>query len=287
LIGIVRVMRRGVAQYLVGSVVLVLLSGCGLFKWEKRAAWRDEAEQACLAAKAVPVTAYVEPSREIDGPGACGMLQPFKIAAFADGTVGLSSRATLACPIIPEIDRWLLDVVQPAAQIYFGQPVAELRVGSYACRGMNNQAGAQRSEHSYGNAVDVMSFRLADGREVTVERGWRASEADQGFLREVFHGACQIFTTVLAPGSDAFHYNHLHLDLARHNAGRRICKPIIKFASRLGDVPSAMTPRRYGQPAYGSPGESQPAYASDALEELIEADQEPIPARPTAPVRKY
>src|SRR6478609_7566805 len=135
-------MRRGVAQYLVGSVILVLLSGCGLFKWDKRAAWRDEAEQACLAAKVVPVTAYVEPAREIDGPGACGMLQPFKVSAFAGGTVGLTSRATLACPIIPEIDRWLLDVVQPAAEIYYGQRVAELRVGSYSCRSMNNQAGA-------------------------------------------------------------------------------------------------------------------------------------------------
>jgi hypothetical protein len=46
-------MRRGVAQYLVGSVVLVLLSGCGLFVTETRAPWRDEAEQACLGAKAV------------------------------------------------------------------------------------------------------------------------------------------------------------------------------------------------------------------------------------------
>jgi hypothetical protein len=280
-------MRRGVAQYLVGSVVLVLLSGCGLFKWEKRAAWRDEAEQACLAAKAVPVTAYVEPAREIDGPGACGMLQPFKVSAFAGGTVGLTSRATLACPIISEIDRWLLDVVQPAAEIYYGQHVAELRVGSYSCRSMNNQAGAARSEHSYGNAMDVMAFHLADGREVTVERGWRASEADQGFLREVFLGACQIFGTVLAPGSDAFHYNHIHIDLARHNGGRVICKPIIKFASRLEALPPATTPRRFGQPLYAPPGQSQPAYESDALEELIESDQEPVTTRPIAPVRKY
>ena len=42
-------------------------------------------------------------------------------------------------------------------------------------------------------------------------------------------GACQYFTTVLGPGADVFHYNHIHLDLANHGSTdtgpRRICKP--------------------------------------------------------------
>jgi hypothetical protein len=276
-------MRRGVAQFLVGSVVLGLLGGCGLFRYEQRAPWRDEAEQACLASKAVKVTPWIETGREIDGPGACGMQHPFKVSAFADGTVALTSRATLACPIIPQINGWLETVVQPAAEIYLGQRVVEMRAGSYSCRGMNNQRGAPHSEHSFGNAVDVMSFRFSDGRELTVERGWRGGEAEQGFLREVFLGACRMFSTVLAPGSDPFHYNHLHLDLARHNGGRVICKPIIKFASRLGEVPGApMSPRPYGQPFATQPGPRE-GYDSEALEELIQDSGEPVA---TAPVRK-
>jgi hypothetical protein len=267
-------MRRGVAQYLVGSVVLVLLAGCGLFRFEQRAPWRDEAEQACLASKAVQLTPAIESGREIDGPGACGMLHPFKVAAFAEGSVGLTSRATLACPIIPEIDRWIADVIQPAAEIYLGQRVVEMRVGSYSCRSMNNQRGAARSEHSYGNAVDVMAFRLADGREIPVEKGWRGTEADQGFLREVFLGACQIFSTVLAPGSDPFHYNHIHVDLARHNRGRQICKPIIKFATRLGQLPpgssGAMSRRPFGSQTPLSQDENP--YDSNALEEMIQEE---------------
>lgn len=283
-------MRRGVAQYLVGSVVLVLLAGCGLFKYEQRAAWRDEAEQACLASKAVQLTPFIESGREIDGPGACGTLHPFKVAAFADGSVGLTSRATLACPIIPEIDRWIADVVQPAAEIYLGQRVAQLRVGSYSCRSMNNQPGAARSEHSYGNAMDVMAFRLADGREIPVEKGWRGAEADQGFLREVFLGACQIFSTVLAPGSDSFHYNHIHVDLARHGRGRTICKPIIKFESRLGLIssgpPGDMSRRPFASPVLPAPASQEP-YDNEALEEVIQGDEEPLPTvRPTAPVKK-
>jgi hypothetical protein len=69
-----------------------------------------------------------------------------------------------------------------------------------------------------------------------VKGGWRGTEAEQGFLREVFLGACQRFTTVLAPGSNVFHYDHIHVDLARHDPRglRRICQPLIKFTPQLG-----------------------------------------------------
>jgi hypothetical protein len=33
-----------------------------------------------------------------------------------------------------------------------------------------------------------------------------------------------------------FHYNHIHIDLARHSGGRRVCKPLIKFEPRLNTV---------------------------------------------------
>jgi hypothetical protein len=93
-----------------------------------------------------------------------------------------------------------------------------------------------------------------------------------------------MFATVLAPGSDPFHYNHLHLDLARHNGGRVICKPIIKFASRLGDAPGApMSPRPYGQPLGTQPAPRE-GYDSEALEELIQDNGEPVAA---APARKW
>ena len=94
----------------------------------------------------------------------------------------------------------------------------------------------QLSEHSFGNALDVMGFVLTDGREISVMKGWRGRDpAEQEFLREAFVGACRYFTTVLGPGSDAFHYDHFHIDLARHDpkGQRRICKPILKFAPRI------------------------------------------------------
>ncbi|MEZ0169814.1 extensin family protein [Microvirga sp. TS319] len=249
-------MRRGFVAFFALSLVGLGLTGCGLFRFEQREPWRAQAEEACLAQRLVQPSAYMALSSKIDGPGVCGMDHPFKVAAFSNGEVGLKSKVTLACPIIPRIDTWLEEIVKPAAVMYFGVPVVDLKAGSYSCRPRNNQRGAKLSEHSFGNALDVMAFVLADGREIPVEKGWKGNPAEQDFLREAFVGACRYFTTVLAPGSDAYHYNHIHIDLARHDprGDRRICKPIIKFTPRIdpersrellqsanaqGDLPSA------------------------------------------------
>jgi Extensin-like protein C-terminus len=37
--------------------------------------------------------------------------------------------------------------------------------------------------------------------------------------------ACETFTTVLAPGYNIYHYNHIHVDLMRRASGRRPCRP--------------------------------------------------------------
>jgi Extensin-like protein C-terminus len=228
-------MRRGFVAFFALSLVGLGLTGCGLFRFEQREPWRAQAEEACLSQRLVQPSAYVALSPKIDGPGVCGMDYPFKVAAFNNGSVGLKSRVTLACPIIPRIDAWLDEIVKPAALLYFGVPLADLKAGSYSCRPRNNQRGAKVSEHAFGNAFDVMGFALADGRDIAVVTGWRGSPAEQEFLREVFVGACRYFTTVLGPGSDSFHYDHLHIDLARHDprGQRRICKPILKFAPRI------------------------------------------------------
>ena len=138
--------------------------------------------------------------------------------------------------------------------------MVDLRAGSYSCRPQNNRRGAKLSEHSFGNALDIMAFHLADGREVTVLKGWRGNPREQDFLREVFVGACRYFATVLGPGADAFHYDHFHIDLARHDprGERTICKPILKFMPRLDRAPTA--------------GERPPATAAAEIPLDIEED---------------
>lgn len=186
-----------------------------------------------MAEHKVRLSRYIQPrGGEIDGPGVCGLTEPFMVGALWDDRVQLDSVATLDCPMIAGLDEWIEKVVQPVAQARFGQPVAQIdTMGSYSCRGMNGQAGAKISEHAFGNAIDVAGFRLADGRRITVVRDWtRGDEQTQAFLRDVHAGACETFTTVLGPGANIFHYNHIHLDLAMHGSpsrgSRHICKPV-------------------------------------------------------------
>jgi hypothetical protein len=153
-----------------------------------------------------------------------GPAQGSSVAAF--GPVAVKPAATLACPIVSALDRWLADSVQPAAQRWFGARVVEIRqISAYSCRGMNGNSWAHISEHAFGNALDIAGFTLADGRQVSVKDGWRGLPEEQGFLRDVEAAACQQFSTVLAPGSNAYHYNHIHVDLMRRASQRAICQP--------------------------------------------------------------
>jgi Extensin-like protein C-terminus len=153
-----------------------------------------------------------------------GPAQGNSVAAF--GPVAVKPAATLACPIVSALDRWLADSVQPAAMRWFGARVVEIRqISAYSCRGMNGNSYAHISEHAFGNALDIAGFTLADGRQVSVKDGWRGLPEEQGFLRDVEAAACQQFSTVLAPGSNAYHYNHIHVDLMRRASQRSICQP--------------------------------------------------------------
>jgi hypothetical protein len=144
----------------------------------------------------------------------------------AFGPVALKPTATLACPIVSALDKWLVEAVQPAAMRWFGSRVAEIKqISAYSCRGMNGSSRAHISEHAFGNALDVSAFVLADGRKISVESGWKGLPEEQGFLRDVQGGACQIFNTVLAPGSNVYHYNHIHVDLMRRAKRPVICQP--------------------------------------------------------------
>jgi hypothetical protein len=153
-----------------------------------------------------------------------GPAQQNSVAAF--GPVAVKPAATLACPIVSVLDRWLTDSVQPAAQRWFGARVVEIKqISAYSCRGMNGNSYAHISEHAFGNALDIAAFTLADGRRITVKDGWKGMPEEQGFLRDIQAAACQQFTTVLAPGSNAYHYDHIHVDLMRRASRRLICEP--------------------------------------------------------------
>ena len=146
-----------------------------------------------------------------------------------------------------ELDRWIAGAVQPAALRWFGAPVVEIKqISAYSCRGMNGDPNAHISEHAFGNALDIAEFDLADGHVIKVQYGWHGTPEEQGFLHDVQSAACDQFSTVLAPGANVYHYNHIHLDLMQRASGRRICEP----SAIPGDVAAARAGGRFAAQRY-------------------------------------
>jgi len=168
----------------------------------------------------------------------------------AVGPVEVKPPATLACPIVSALDQWISEAVQPASLHWFRQPVVGIKqISAYSCRGMNGNPNAHVSEHAFGNALDIAEFELADGRKISVQYGWRGTPEEQGFLHDVQAAACAQFTTVLAPGANVYHYNHIHVDLMRRASSRHICEP----AAVPGEVAAARARARYAA-QHGDPG---------------------------------
>ncbi len=284
-------MKRLFNLFVCCAIVTGALSGCAGFRRAERPAWRKQAELACIKSGSVREDAYVKRVNPIEGPGICGAEYPLKVAALKADVTGsvpdarsaavtdITPPAVVACPMAAALERWMAEVVQPAAYARFNEGILEVKTfGSYNCRSRNHQSGAPLSEHSFANALDVAAFVLGSGRVITVEKGWRGAEDESGFLREVHMGGCGIFGTALGPGSNALHYNHFHLDMARHNArSSGYCRPIIEVPSRIEPyqaqiqtTPSQISPSQPG--FYKKP--SIPVYKPDPGQEISPDDLE-------------
>lgn len=221
--------RIAFAAALIVAAMLLKACGGGSVPRESRAEWRDRAEAQCMASGRVRASPYVQQASAVSGPSACGIRAPLKVSGALGGRVKITPTATIGCPMTARLDRWIHNSVQKAAYRQFGKPVVEIRqIASYSCRGRNGRRSGPLSEHAYGNAIDIAGFRLSDGTQITVVKGWwRGSRREKAFLREVFAGACSEFYTVLGPGSDRHHYNHFHMDLLVTNVskGRHYCRP--------------------------------------------------------------
>jgi len=167
--------------------------------------------------------AVFKPLPVLIGPGECGAAEAVQLIAviLPDQTrVPLAPAATLRCPMAEEIAHWTREDVAPAAT-KLGAPLRGLdNYDSYECRGRNRVRGATLSEHGRANALDVRGFKLANGRmvgltDVNVPKDWR-----DGIKASV----CARFSTVLGPGSDGAHEEHIHLDLAERHNNYKICE---------------------------------------------------------------
>jgi len=164
-----------------------------------------------------------KPLPTVVGPGECGAMDAVlleSVILLDEGKVTLAPAATLRCTMAEQMALWLREDVAPAAAIAGAQTRALEDYDSYECRGRNGVRGATLSEHGLANALDVRGFKLANGKtveltDVNVAKDWRER------LRA---SACARFHTVLGPGSDGNHEEHIHLDLAERHNGYKICE---------------------------------------------------------------
>jgi hypothetical protein len=222
---------------------------------------------------------------DIVGPGECGGEDIVRLEAVVlrDRTrVPLKPAATLRCEMATAVAAWLRDDIAPLAFALGSAPAALDNFDSFDCRGRNRVSGAKVSEHGHANALDIRGFTLKSG--IAINLTDRAAARDT--REKVLQSVCGRFSTVLGPGSDGYHEDHIHLDLAARRSGYRICQwavydPMPLVAPLLPAArPDEAPPRPSGEARTEGKG-AAPAAVPDAN---AEDDAEPEPAPP--PVKK-
>jgi hypothetical protein len=163
------------------------------------------------------------PLGKLVAPGECGAADAvlLETVTLADKSkVTIAPPATLRCEMAEAVTAWLRDDIAPAAQ-KLGAPLRRLdNLGSYECRGRDRVRGATLSEHGRANALDVHDFRLGNGKTIVLAD----PKAPKDFRDAVRETACARFATVLGPGSDAEHGEHVHIDLEERRNDYKLCE---------------------------------------------------------------
>jgi hypothetical protein len=240
---------------------------------------------ACRLAltEAIAIAPSIPP---INGPGSCGGDDLVRLEAVVlpdRKQVAVKPAAILRCAMAAAIADWVRSDMVPFAQS-LGTTLSDLdNFDSFECRGRNRVSGAKMSEHGRANALDIRALKFANGQSLSL--------TDRGVAREqreaVLHSVCARFTTVLGPGSDWYHEDHIHLDLAERRSGYRICQwnvydPLPAVAPLLpAERPEEAPPREVAaksdaaKPASAKPGAAEP-----------DAEAEPVPQPKPRPTKK-
>ena len=208
--------------------------------------------------------AVLTPMPRLIGPGTCGggdMVELTAVRMSATVQIAVKPAPIIRCTMAEQLTLWIKDEAAPRIA-KAGAPLRQVDTyDDFNCRGRNRVIGARMSEHGRGNAVDIRSFTLHDNRLI-FPTDLHASKDLRTGLRE---SVCSRFMTVLGPGSDGYHEEHIHLDMAERNNNYRICQWDVRepppppppkeeeaiVAAELADkpVPSPLTAKVGGQGA--------------------------------------
>ena len=170
-----------------------------------------------------------KPLAPIGASGGCGAAAPILIKSVRGTTIDPPAEAT--CELAEALHGWITSSLQPAARAELKKDVTMIsNASAYVCRRRNGQSSGKLSEHAKANALDMAWLRFSDGSTTTIKGDWSGILGALGisgksaFLTRIRRDACVRFTTVLGPGSDSFHKDHFHVDMARRKNGYRICQ---------------------------------------------------------------
>jgi len=185
----------------------------------------------------------------IEGPGDCGGGDLVRLEAviLSDSSrVEINPPAVLRCNMADALVDWVRDDLAQLAAFNLGSRVRSVRnYAAYHCRSRNNIIGAMMSEHGKGNAIDVRSITLVNGKTVDPTDVHAPKDFREGWKKSV----CARFSTVLGPGSDGYHENHIHVDLMERRQGyRAMCQwdvrdPAVKPEPELASTSSIPLPQ--------------------------------------------
>jgi hypothetical protein len=164
------------------------------------------------------------------GGAAVGVATPVRIEGPIGGVRfvapgGKSPYGILDCRLVLELEE--------LAQVLVKHGVREVRVDNMYRPKARLPGRKKPSQHSYGLAIDMTRFVLADGRELVVERDFQGVIGEQVCgedakepselgkeaveLRDLICEVARrgLFHHILTPNHDAAHRDHFHLDIAR------------------------------------------------------------------------
>ena len=177
----------------------------------------------------------------IEGPGECCGVDLVRLEAVVlpdSNRVEISPPAVLRCSMAEAIVDWVRDDLDQLAAFNLGSRLRAVRnFASYHCRSRNNIIGAIMSEHGRANALDIRAVTLVNGKTVEPTDPHVSRDFREGWKNSV----CARFSTVLGPGSDGYHENHVHVDLMERRSGyRSMCQWDVRMPEPAPDVVSSV-----------------------------------------------
>lgn len=110
----------------------------------------------------------------------CGLPAPVRLRSLGSSSrIDFDPPVETNCRLMAALYRWTADTLQPEAKKRYKSTVSRIvGASAYSCRNIYFLPTGNLSQHAFANAIDIGAFELADGRMVTILKGWGPTARD-------------------------------------------------------------------------------------------------------------